>query len=99
MLKTKGNSIIFGGCWAYKSGLRFFVWALEVPFSGVQTWDLERPNPKTETTFTSQTSPQKIGIAFGLEHLPLLERFSAHFGILSFLGRFWAIFPLALGQI
>ena len=24
-LKTKGNSIIFGGCWAYKIGLGIFV--------------------------------------------------------------------------
>ena len=34
MPKTKGNSIIFGGCWAYESGLRFGIRALEVPFSG-----------------------------------------------------------------
>ena len=32
MIKIKGNSIIFGGCWAYKSGLRIFVRTLEVPF-------------------------------------------------------------------
>ena len=31
-LKTKGNSIIFGGCWAYKSGLRILFWAPKVPF-------------------------------------------------------------------
>ena len=34
MLKTKGNSIIFGGCWAYKSGLCFWIRALKVPFLG-----------------------------------------------------------------
>ena len=32
MLKTKVNSIIFGGCLTYKSALRIFVWALKVPF-------------------------------------------------------------------
>ena len=32
MLKTKGDSIIFGGSWTYKSGLRIFVRAPEVPF-------------------------------------------------------------------
>ena len=31
MVKTKVNSIIFEGCWIYKSGLRIFVWALKVP--------------------------------------------------------------------
>ena len=31
-LKTKGDSIIFGECWTYKSGLRNFVRASEVPF-------------------------------------------------------------------
>ena len=32
MLKTKGNSIIFGGCWAYKSCLRTFIGAPKVSF-------------------------------------------------------------------
>ena len=32
MIKTKGNSIILGGCWTYKSGLRIFVFSTEVPF-------------------------------------------------------------------
>ena len=26
MIKTKDNFIILGGCWAYKSGVRLFVW-------------------------------------------------------------------------
>ena len=86
MLKTKGNSIIFGGCWAYKSGLRFWIralkgrflgtskWALLV-FPGARKWDFERPNKKTETTSIIPTSPENDGIAFGFKHLSLLEGF------------------------
>ena len=44
-------------------------------FSGAQKWDFERPNPKTETTFISPTSPKNDGIGFGFKHLPLLEGF------------------------
>ena len=105
MLKTKGNSIIFGGCWACKSGLRFLIWALEVPFSGTskwallvfpgaQKWDLQRPNKKTETTFKSPTSPKNDGISFGFKRLPLLDGFLAHFEILYFLAPSGALFPV-----
>ena len=52
-------------------------WHFQVPKNVVrfQKWDFERPNPKTETTFISPTSPKNDGIAFGFKHLPLLERF------------------------
>ena len=36
MLETKGNSIIFGRCWTYKSGKTIFIWAPEVPFFGTR---------------------------------------------------------------
>ena len=32
MIKTKGNSIILGGCWTYKSCLRILVFSTKVPF-------------------------------------------------------------------
>ena len=39
-LKTQGNSIIFGGCWAYKSGLKILIPASEVPFFSTRLWAL-----------------------------------------------------------
>ena len=56
---------------ATKSGLRFWIWASQVPFfctqnhwkwpfSGAKKWDLGCPNPKTETTFCRQLSPKMV---------------------------------------
>ena len=69
-LKTKSNSNILGGCRAYKSGLRIFVCAPEVPFFGIlrwallakvpifgyKTWHFGCPNENSETTFKSPKS-------------------------------------------
>ena len=73
-LKTKSNSIIFGGCWAYKSGLRIFVRAPEVPFFGTRIWALLSkvpfftcpkmalpvPKRKFEDHFYKPNIPQKL---------------------------------------
>ena len=91
MVKTKVNSIIFEGCWIYKSGLRILVWALKVPyfctqkwavwqkcpFLRAQKWHFGCPNENSEITFISQTSPKNDGIDFSFKHLPLLDGFSA----------------------
>ena len=59
----------------WKSGLRFWIPAPEVPFSGTwkwallafsgaRKWDFKRPNPKTETTFSRQHTPKMVELPF-----------------------------------
>ena len=60
----------FWGKLATKSGLRFWIWASEVPFFntrkrpfsvilGAKKWDFGCSNPKTDTTFCRQLSPKR----------------------------------------
>ena len=69
---ARGSSV---GCWAYKSGLKIFVRAPEVPFLspkfghfwqkcpylGTQKWHFQYPNENFKTTFISPTSPKNGG--------------------------------------
>ena len=105
--QTKGNSIIVGECWAYKSGLGIFVRALEVPFFILKNghfWQklpslrVEKlyfgcPSKNSENTFISQTSPKNDGIAFVLSNYHFLMGFKpiCYFGTFFF---FLAIFTL-----
>ena len=81
--KIKADSNSFGGCWTYKSGLRIFVRASEVPFFyghfwqkcpslRAQKWHFGCPDENSETTFISPTSPKNDGIAFDFKRLRLL---------------------------
>ena len=106
MIKIKGNSIIFGGCWTYKSGLRIFVRASEVPFFyghfwqkcpslRAQKWHFGCPDENSETTFISPTSPKNDGIAFDFKRLRLLGWVTSPFLNIVIFVQFWALFPLA----
>ena len=73
----KVKSIIFGGCWAYESGLRIFVWPLEVPFFITQNmallakvpwfrwWKMALPVPRQNfwDNFYKPNIPQKWWIS------------------------------------
>ena len=82
-LKTKGNSTIFGGCWAFKSGLRILVRKTKGPFfvpGDDHFWHFYMTkngcrNKNSENTFISPTSPKNGGIAFGFKRLTLLGGF------------------------
>ena len=55
-VKTKGNFIIFGGCWTYKNYLRNFVRALKVLFIVTKIWTLfaKEPTKKLGKKFSGQ---------------------------------------------
>ena len=66
-MKSKVIDLIFGESLPYKSGLGFFVPALEVPFFEAPTWALlakvvilgcQKWHEKSETTFIRQTFPK-----------------------------------------
>ena len=71
-MKSKAVVLIFGKSLNYKSGLGFFVPALEVPFFEVPTraflarvailrgqkWHFQRRYKKSDTTFIIQTFPE-----------------------------------------
>ena len=52
MLKTEGNSIFFGGCWTYKSGLKNVVSA---PFFGTSKWAILAKVPPKNGTLGART--------------------------------------------
>ena len=77
----------FWGMLAWKSGLRFWIRALEVPFLGTWKWallakvpifrcpkiGLRVPESKNWDHFFTPTSPQNGGVGVCFIHLPLLD--------------------------
>ena len=80
MYNTNVYSTILGGCWHEKvvsvfsfGNPKSLFLALEnghfcqkCPFSGAKKWHFERPNLKTETTFSSQHPPKMVDYMFVL---------------------------------